>query len=65
MWDDGSVNPEPCLDKFDLVTKVCVTGKRTLQGVAFAQHISITVGCSGNMLRSNARLCCGCNLWRR
>ena len=22
MWDDGSVNPEPCLDKFDLVTKV-------------------------------------------
>ena len=23
MWDDGSVNPEPCLDKFDLVTKVC------------------------------------------
>ena len=22
MWDDGSANPEPCLDKFDLVTKV-------------------------------------------
>lgn len=22
MWDDGTATPEPCLDKFDLVTKV-------------------------------------------
>lgn len=22
MWDDGTWTPEPCLDKFDLVTKV-------------------------------------------
>lgn len=21
MWDDGSANPEPCLDEFNLVTK--------------------------------------------
>ena len=27
MWDDGSVNPEPCLDRFDLVTKVCAANK--------------------------------------
>jgi hypothetical protein len=22
MWDDGTATPEPCLDRFDLVTKV-------------------------------------------
>lgn len=25
MWDDGSANPEPCLDEFNLVTKVAPT----------------------------------------
>ena len=24
MWDDGSATPEPCLDEFDLVTKVAL-----------------------------------------
>ena len=23
LWDDGTATPEPCLDRFDLVTKVC------------------------------------------
>lgn len=34
MWDDGSVNPEPCLDKFELVTKVrLVTGEFDCEGL--------------------------------
>ena len=37
MWDDGSVNPEPCLDKFDLVTKVCFLS-RTLEGLGSVEH---------------------------
>lgn len=24
MWDDGTATPEPCLDRFDLVTKVII-----------------------------------------
>jgi hypothetical protein len=27
MWDDGTATPEPCLDRFDLVTKVTLTAK--------------------------------------
>lgn len=41
MWDDGSVNPEPCLDKFDLVTKwqalgACAGGMALFAGIAQA-----------------------------
>ena len=27
MWDDGTATPEPCLDRFDLVTKVTLAAK--------------------------------------
>ena len=38
MWDDGSATPEPCLDRFDLVTKV---------PIAALQSKSSTYRCAG------------------
>lgn len=32
-WDDGSVNPEPCLDEFNLVTKVRPSHKPSLEPI--------------------------------
>ena len=68
IWDDGSVNPEKCLDEFPLFTKVGPSLLLTLQIFHSTVLIDVALASTMKMLQSPASKPCskgkptGCEL---